>query len=229
MKRSEINKEMKNAVEFLEEHNFYLPKFAYWSLLDWKIEGKEIDEIIKNKLGWDITDYGSGNFSKNGLIHFTIRNGNPKDVLTGGKQYCEKIMIIKEGQMTYLHHHESKIEDIINRGGGILLIELYNVNQEEGLDDSDVKISIDGERNRLKAGSIIELKPGESITLFPNHYHRFWAKEGHGKVLIGEVSSVNDDYIDNTFLKPTKRFTEIEEDEDPLYLLSDDYEKMLNT
>ena len=228
MKRSEINNEMKIAVKFLQDQNFNLPKFAYWGLLDWKVKGKDIEEIIKNKLGWDITDYGSGNFSKNGLIHFTIRNGNPEDVLAGGKPYCEKVMIIKEGQMTYLHHHESKIEDIINRGGGILLIEVYNVSQEEGLDDSNVNISIDGEINQLEAGSIIELDPGESITLFPNHYHKFWTKKGHGRVLIGEVSSVNDDYVDNKFLKPTKRFTEIEEDEDPLYLLSDDYEKMLD-
>ena len=218
---------MENTVKFLEIQNFYLPKFAYWKLIDWKIKGNEIDDIIKNKLGWDITDYGSGNFSKNGLIHFTVRNGDPKDALTGGKPYCEKIMIIKEGQMTPLHHHQLKIEDIINRSGGTLLIEVYNVSQEEKLDNSDVKISIDGEQKHVKAGSVIELKPGESITIFPNHYHRFWAKDGNGKVLIGEVSSVNDDYKDNKFLTPTKRFTEIEEDEDPLYLLSDDYIKFL--
>ncbi len=227
MKRSEINKEMEKATKFLEIQNFYLPKFAFWKLNEWKSKGNEIDEVIKNKLGWDITDYGSGNFAKSGLIHFTTRNGDPKHSLMGGKPYCEKIMIIKEDQMTRLHHHLSKIEDIINRGGGILSIELYNVNQEDELDDSEVKISVDGVQKRIKAGSVIELKPGESITLFPNHYHRFWAKKGHGMVLIGEVSSVNDDYRDNKFLKPTKRFTRIEEDEEPLYLLSDDYEKFL--
>jgi len=227
MKRSEINKIMREAVNFLEENNFFLPKFAYWSLKEWKMKGDEIQEIVENKLGWDITDYGSGNFAKKGLIHFTIRNGNPKNLVKGGKSYCEKIMIIEENQLTNLHHHKKKIEDIINRGGGILIIELYNSTKDDKLDNTLVTISVDGTKKKLKAGSKIELGPGESITLTPLNYHRFWVKKGYGKVLIGEVSNVNDDYKDNIFLEETKRFTEIEEDEAPLYLLSDDYKKYL--
>ena len=46
-----------------------------------------------------------------------------------------------------------------------------------------------------------------------------------GKVLVGEVSKVNDDVNDNRFLKPTGRFPEIEEDEPPLHLLVGDYAK----
>jgi len=228
MRRSEINKAMREAVKFLEDQCFFMPKFAFWTINDWKNRGDEIQEIIENHLGWDITDYGSGDFSKKGLIHFTIRNGNPKKLPKGGKPYCEKIMIIEEGQLTNLHHHNQKIEDIINRGGGTLMIELYNVNTNNKLDDSPVNVSIDGVKNTLKAGSIIELLSGESITLTPIHYHKFWAKKGYGKVLIGEVSSVNDDYGDNIFLEKTMRFSEIEEDEEPLYLLYDDYKKYLS-
>ena len=228
MKRSEINKIMRDALKFFEEQKFYMPKYAYWKIEDWKKKGEEIREIIDNHLGWDITDFGSGDFSKIGLLHFTIRNGNIKDILQGGKPYCEKIMILEDGQSLPMHYHYSKIEDIINRGGGILMIQLYNPTEDSQLADTKVSVSIDGVSKTYEAGSIVELSPGESITLQNKIYHNFKAKEGHGKVLIGEVSSVNDDYVDNKFLEEAKRFGKIEEDEEPLYLMYDDYKKFIN-
>ncbi len=67
------------------------------------------------------------------------------------------------------------------------------------------------------------LEPGESITLPTRQYHKFWG-EG-SRVLVGEVSNVNDDNIDNRFYEPVGRFPDIEEDEEPLYLLCNDYGK----
>lgn len=228
MKRSYINNLMREAVDFLNEQKFYLPKFAYWNIEDWKSKGEEIREIIDNQLGWDITDFGHGNFSKFGLILFTIRNGNLEDLKKGGKAYCEKLMILNEEQITPMHYHFQKAEDIINRAGGILMVQLYNRTNDNELDDTPVTVSIDGTRLELEAGSIVELTPGESITLTPYLYHKFWAKKGHGKLLIGEVSGVNDDRVDNYFLKKLGRFPEIEEDETPIYLLYDDYKGFLN-
>ena len=72
----------------------------------------------------------------------------------------------------------------------------------------------------MPAGSRIRLSPGESITLEPHCYHTFW---GEGRVLVGEVSLVNDDQQDNHFLQPMGRFPDVEEDEPPLYLLTRDY------
>ena len=227
MKRSDINRIMREAVKFFEDQKFYLPKFAYWTIKDWKNKGEEIQEIMVNKLGWDITDYGSGDFSKIGLLHFTIRNGNIKDNLKGGKPYCEKIMILEDGQALPMHFHYNKIEDIINRGGGILQIQIYNSTKDEKLANTQLNVSIDGVSRTYEAGFIIELYPGDSITLKNKVYHNFKAKDGYGKVLIGEVSSVNDDYTDNKFLKNMNRFGEIDEDEEPLYLLYDDYEKYI--
>ncbi|MHA1293829.1 MAG: D-lyxose/D-mannose family sugar isomerase [Promethearchaeota archaeon] len=227
MKRSEINKLMHNAIEFLDQQKFYLPKFAFWTVNDWRNKGIEIREIIENQLGWDITDFGSGDFSKMGLILFTIRNGNLKDIKKGGKNYCEKIMIVEENQITPMHYHFQKNEDIINRGGGILMIQLYNPTENNGLADTAINVSIDGILYELEAGSKIELEPGESITLPTRLYHKFWAKKGGGRVLVGEVSGVNDDTIDNQFLKKIGRFNEIEEDEEPLYLLYTDYNKYI--
>ena len=69
------------------------------------------------------------------------------------------------------------------------------------------------------------LAPGESVTLMPGDWHKFWG-EG-GDVLIGEVSTVNDDVSDNIFRAPIGRFSEIEEDEAPTHLLVSDYPRWL--
>jgi D-lyxose ketol-isomerase len=70
MKRSELNKILQNAVKFLDRMNFKLPPYAYWSPEVWESKGSEYDEIRDNMLGWDITDFGSGNFRKKGLLLF---------------------------------------------------------------------------------------------------------------------------------------------------------------
>lgn len=227
MKRSEINYIMKEAINFLEKQKFYLPKFAYWKIEDWKKKGNEIDEIFDVDLGWDINDYGSGDFYKIGLMHFNLRNGKVDIANKDGKDYCEKIMIMEEGQQLPMHFHYKKMEDIINRGGGILMIQLYNSTADNKFDKSTISISLDGERRVVQAGGIIELTPGESITIPGRLFHKFFVKENHGKVLIGEVSRINDDKKDNFYYENVKRTPEIEEDEPPLYLLVSDYKKYL--
>lgn len=225
MKRSEINEILRQADEFIRQQNFYLPPFAYWTPEEWGRKGEEAHEIVDHKLGWDITDFGSGDFEKNGLFLFTVRNGSPENLETGqGKVYAEKIMIVDVDQITPYHFHWKKTEDIINRGGGRLLIRLYNSTPTEQMDDhSEVVLSVDGIKRKFPAGGVLELRPGESVTLPPYCYHQFW---GAGeRVLVGEVSSVNDDDADNRFSNPVGRFPAIEEDEQPLYLLVNDYER----
>ena len=222
MKRSEINQILRRADEFIRSRGFYLPPFAYWRPEEWRSKGPEVVEIVENNLGWDITDFGKGNFTKDGLFLFTIRNGHPDNwVQKTGKLYAEKLLIAEDQQVTPYHFHWAKMEDIINRGGGTLVIRLYNASAEDGLADTPVVVSLDGVARSLPAGSVLRLAPGESITLPPRLYHSFWA-EG-GQTLIGEVSLVNDDYRDNRFLDASGRFPAIEEDEAPLYLLVTDY------
>ena len=222
MKRSEINIKLKDAVNFLEQMNFKLPPFAYWSPEDWKTKGREYDEIRENMLGWDITDFGSGNFEKVGLLLFTIRNGNLNNKKYI-KTYAEKILIVEEDQITPLHFHWNKMEDIINRGGGNLMVQVYNSKEDGELTDAPVEISMDGRSFTVEAGTILRVTPGESITLPVGQYHKFWGEKGTGRVLIGEVSMVNDDHADNRFYEQTGRFSEIEEDEAPLYVLGNEY------
>ena len=224
MKRSEINTIIREADTFIRKHGFYLPPFAYWTPDDWTMRGDEVREIVEHKLGWDITDYGQGDYEGLGLFLFTIRNGSLEDLQRGkGRVYAEKLLVADVDQITPMHFHWSKTEDIINRGGGKLAIQLYNATEDEKLADTDVTVNMDGVKRIFKAGDIVLLQPGESITLVPYCYHKFWAEEG--RVLIGEVSTVNDDDADNCFYEKVGRFPEIEEDEPPLYLLVNDYLK----
>ena len=222
MKRSEVNTIMRDADAFLKEHKFWLPPFAYWTPRDWAAKGGEVREIVDRQLGWDITDFGSGDFERVGLFLFTLRNGTPENLRTGrGKLYAEKIMVVGVGQVTPLHFHWDKTEDIINRGGGKLAMQLYNATEDEGLADTDVVVSMDGVLRTVEAGGTAVLNPGESITLPPCGYHKFWGVES--RVLVGEVSVVNNDNTDNRFYELNGRFPQIEEDEVPLHLLVNDY------
>lgn len=225
MKRSEINTIIEDAVAFFRSNKYILPPFAYWTVQDWKTKGTEVENIVKNGLGWDITDYGIGDFMRYGLLLFTLRNGNLEDLEQGkGVPYAEKIMIAEAGQEHQMHFHWHKVEDIINRAGGDLVIELYTATENEKLADTNVELLVNGEMTHLPAGGQVRLKPGDSITLPTRTYHKFWA-EGE-RVMIGEVSMVNDDRVDNCFYQPfgSGRFSEIVEDEAPHHLLFTDYQ-----
>jgi len=224
MKRSEINRNLVLTKEFFEKMNVQLPKWAYWTPDDWKSSTNDLTEIKNNGLGWDITDFGSGDFEKIGLINFNPRNGSLEN---SDKPYCEKIILVKESQITPLHTHIDKKEDIINRGGGNLVIELRNGDLEANTNDLDVVVRIDGIPVTVEAGGLVVLEPGESIYLLPSTYHAFWGEKGSGSVLVGEVSTVNDDSKDNIFLDSNPRFPVIDEDEPPLHFLVNDYKAFL--
>ena len=221
MKRSEINAQIREALALTDALGFRLPPFARWTPEDWARKGPECDEIRHRMLGWDVTDYGQGDYDRLGLLLFTLRNGDKAD--PAGKTYCEKILISKEGQDSPDHFHWEKTEDIIVRGGGDLRIRLYNADENGGHADTDVVVSTDGTKRVLKAGAVLCLHPGESITLTPGLYHEFWAEPGHGAVLLGEVSKVNDDRGDNRFYAPIGRFPAVEEDVPAEHLLCFEY------
>jgi D-lyxose ketol-isomerase len=223
MKRSEINTEIQRAKELLAANGFALPPFAHWSPAEWKRAGAEHERLRVNGLGWDITDFGSGEFDRVGAVIFTLRNGNYRNPREG-TPYAEKVIVLKPGQQLPLHFHWEKTEDIINRAGGVLVLELFNARPDETVDrDSPVTVYCDGVSRGLPAGGTLELGPGESITITPRLFHRFWAKKGAGTLVCGEVSSLNDDRTDNCFAEKTKRFAEIEEDEPPVHLLCNEY------
>ncbi len=227
MKRSEINAIMAEADAFIRSFGFILPPFAYWTPGEMKARRAEIQGIVEARLGWDITDYGQGRFDELGLFLFTIRNGRLADLQAGGGMcYAEKLLISRKDQISPMHRHVVKAEDIINRGGAKLALELFSSDAEGKLDrTAPVSVFTDGIRRDMEAGDTLLLEPGESVTLMPGDWHAFWG-EG-GDVLIGEVSAVNDDETDNVFIDPIGRFSDIDEDVDPTHLLVSDYRSWL--
>ena len=221
MKRSEINAYIRQFRSALEGISFKLPPFCDIPAEEWKRLGHEYDEIRERMLGWDITDFGRGDFKKFGLQLVTIRNGRLND--PNSKTYAEKIMFVRAGQSTPLHFHWSKMEDIINRGGARLAVQVWMADRDEGLSAEDVPVTTDGITRIVPAGTILYLNPGESITMQRYLYHTFWGDGGDA--VVGEVSMVNDDTKDNRFLEKLPRFAEIEEDEEPEFLLCNEYPK----
>ena len=226
MKRSKINEALKELEAMCEKHCCYLPPFCHMTPQDWETAGHEYDEVRDCMLGWDITDYGKGDFDKFGFSLITIRNGNRNMADKYPKVYAEKLLYLKEGQYAPNHFHWFKTEDIINRGGGNCLIRVYNsLPNEEMYYESPVTVHLDGRQVVVPAGTQVRLKPGESIYIPQYLYHDFEVEQGTGAVLLGEVSQCNDDNTDNRFLPPVGRFPAIEEDEPPYRLLCNEYPK----
>jgi D-lyxose ketol-isomerase len=224
MKRSEINALIEKAKTLFQHNLIRLPPFAFWTPTEWASKGAEADEIRNNKLGWDLTDFGSGCFSAVGLLLFTVRNGNLKDP-ANIKNYAEKVMLVEEGQVTPFHFHWQKTEDIINRGGGNLVVELYNSDAADNFTKDPIRVRCDGVARTVEPGGSVVLRPGESITLTPRLYHKFYGQNKAGRVIVGEVSSVNDDATDNRFKDPAGRFPKIEEDAPIQHYLCNEYPK----
>ena len=223
MKRSEINAAVRTAEAFMAQMQVHLPPFARWTPLDWAElqHGSEsqgtVRELAERQLGWDVTDFGSGTYARTGLCLLALRNGLPG---VPGQTYAEKFLVVGVEQHTPMHFHWHKTEDIINRGGGVLAIRLQTSTQDGGLGTLNPVVFSDGRSVTVHPGGILRLHPGESVTLSPLLYHEFWAEDA--PVLVGEVSTINDDAGDNRFLNPLGRFPTIDEDEAPYRLLVGD-------
>jgi len=226
VKRSDINRIMGEADGMIRSFGFVLPPFAYWTPGEFRAR-RDARRILEARMGWDITDYGRGEFDRMGLFLFTLRNGSLADLERGrGMVYAEKLLISRQDQLSPMHTHVIKSEDIINRGGATLAVKLYGSDDAGGFArDRGGVVRCDGIDRPFAPGEILKLAPGESVTLMPGDWHAFWG-EG-GDVLIGEVSTVNDDVTDNVFVEPIGRFAEIEEDEAPMHLLVSDYDRWL--
>ena len=227
MKRSRVNEIMADAEDLIRHYGFVLPPFANWSPGEFKEYAPRAARVIEGRCGWDITDYGQGRFDQMGLFLFTLRNGSLADLQRGGGMcYAEKLLISRQDQLSPMHTHVIKAEDIINRGGATLVVELTGSDPEGNCSDKHGgMVRCDGIDVPYGPGQKLKLLPGESVTLMPGDWHAFWG-EG-GDVLIGEVSTVNDDVTDNVFREPIGRFARIEEDAAPTHLLVSDYEAWL--
>ena len=157
---------------------------------------------------WDVTDFGLGDFWRFGL---TLVN------LAEQPEYCEKVMYARKGQDTPQHYHRVKKEDIICRWGR-LAIRIYPDETAPAGGRASVRLQVNGAEREVPTDRALVLGAGERITLTPNVQHSFWADSDY--VIIGEVSTANDDVHDNYFEDPDiGRFSSIDEDEPPLVRL----------
>ena len=223
MKRSQVNDIMASGIDLIRSHNFALPAFAWWTPAEFLARREQAAHLIAARCGWDITDYGTGDFNRIGLFLFTLRNGRLDELSRGwGMTYAEKLLISRRDQISPMHRHVLKAEDIINRGGADLIVELFGSDDNgKFAPDRGGTVLCDGILLTFAPGEKLRLKPGESVTLMPGDWHAFWG-EG-GDVLIGEVSTVNDDEKDNIYREALGRFSKIIEDEEPRHLLVSDY------
>lgn len=225
MKRSSVNNAILESIDILDNAELRLPPFAYWNPDDWAAHKDQLGNMVKIGLGWDVTDFGTEDFAHCGGVLFTIRNGCINHP-TIGTPYAEKFIILRHAteQVLPMHFHRMKTEDIINRSGGTLMMKLYGSMSDGQLDEvNSITLMTDGIPRTFRPGEVFEIGKGESITLTPGIYHSFWAKKDAGDVVAGEISSINDDTIDNVFLGEINRFSCIDEDAAPLFFLCNEY------
>lgn len=218
LKRSVIEAAVARAKEVFGHFGVRLPEWGYWSAAQWQTAGRDYDAIRDCRLGWDVTDFGSGNFASIGRTLFTVRNGRTDDPRYP-RSYAEKLILDPENQRAPAHFHRSKREDIICRFGGSLLVQLTAATQDGKPSQRPLIAMVDGRAVGVPPGGVVRLLPGMSITIEPCVIHQFWGEagtgmqiDGIGYTVSGEISSVCDDAHDNVFLAPAERFPAIEED-----------------
>ena len=198
MKRSAINAIMRESEAFMRSFGFILPPFSRWSPDEMRARKGEIDGITGASLGWDITDFGLGDFEQTGLFlfhraqrplcrsaartrHALCRKGDDRPQGSGDANAPAS----SEGR----RHHQSR-----RRHAGDRAVWRYRrpVRPVQG-----TRVATDGIWRELAPGHKLRLSPGESVTLMPGDWHAFWG-EG-ADVFVAEVSTVNDDNTDNIF------------------------------
>lgn len=157
---------------------------------------------------WDITDAGLGDFDRCGLVLVNLAEE---------PEYCEKLMYARKHQLTQMHAHARKKEDIICRSGRLTL-ELWAGHPDKVSAGTPFELKKSGVMIPMRSGDRVTLDAGERVTLTPGIYHSFWPESE--ECIIGEVSTANDDVNDNLFVNPkVGRFSEIIEDEPAMFRL----------
>jgi D-lyxose ketol-isomerase len=222
LSRSVVEMSIDRMVATCAKFGVHLPPFAFWSADVWDGYPPAVEEIRDCMLGWDVTDFSSGDYANIGRTLFTLRNGS---VSKPGypKRYAEKLLLNPEGQRAPAHYHASKMEDIRNLAGGNMLVQLTRVSPAGQPVETSFEISRDGERLPIEAGGLLRLEAGQSVCIPPFTLHQFWGEPGTGITLSAEVSSVCDDRGDNYFVNPAQRFPEILEDVPRRHYLCHEY------
>jgi D-lyxose ketol-isomerase len=189
MKRSEINRALRDALRCFEA--------AHWAL--------------PPRPRWDVTDFGLGNFAQAGLVLVNLAElpeyceklmySRHHQVLPMHTHRWKKEDIVCRGGRLSLELWKGHPERL--REG-----ELFARGDE-------FPLRRNGDAMEVRSGEPFVIEAGERVTVEPGVYHAFWPESD--EAIIGEVSTFNDDAHDNFFVDPRiGRFPEIEEDEPPV-------------
>jgi len=201
MRRSQLDTIIDETRSIMARHGQILPPYALWTPAEWRARALETRLMRERGLGWNVATFKADAFAESGIVVFTTRMGDHRDLAAGrGKLYGEKIFVCRDGQRVPYHYHRVKTEDVVNRGGGSFVIDLLQVDEGGQPTDLPFELDRDGIRVTVPARASLSLAPGEGLTLDPLIAHAFRA-EG-GDVVCGEVSLANDDAADNYFLEP---------------------------
>ena len=220
MKRSDVNDNIGLAKDLFAAHRLVLPRWAHWSPDDWRGAGPGMRAVKDAGLGWEITDHGSGDFQRQGLVLFRLRDAqrSPTDSDEG---FAESVLLVQVHQVTPFHHHTHG-QDLVNRGGGDLVVQLHHAGPSDELDDDrPVTAVVDGVEVEFEPGGLARLTVGESLGVAPRVYHKFWAEMA--SCMVSEISSPANGRQDFHYLEDARRLPDIEEDEEPLHLLWHEY------
>ena len=161
MKRSEINQLITEGVVLFRKMGISLPPQAHWNLETWYEHRNLAEEMRKRSIGWDLTDFGSGDFSKIGMFNYTVSNGfidlttsKPAD-----QPYSNKVKIVKEGQ-AYPTYYAGFPTDLRNK-----LTSLTNQARNNGLGMWQVDINANSVRIRNESDL-------EQLAMWPKLYRR---------------------------------------------------------
>ena len=109
MKRSEINAAISEAKDMIDRYSWVLPKWGYWSKEEYN-NNPNLKNYLKNhQMGWDVTDFGKGEFEKKGITLFCIRNGIQGN--NDDKPYAEKLLLEVDSNQIELN---SKIDVLVD-------------------------------------------------------------------------------------------------------------------
>ena len=189
MKRSEINRALRDALRCFKASHWTLPP----------------------QPRWDVTDCGLGEFAKTGLV---LVNLAEQPEYCEKLMYAKFHQVLPMHT-----HLRKKEDIICRAGRlSVELWKGHPEHDREGelFARGDLfRLRRNGDLVEVRSGKPVLLEAGERVTVEPGVYHAFWPESD--EAVIGEVSTANDDAHDNFFVDPRiGRFPAIEEDEPPL-------------
>jgi D-lyxose ketol-isomerase len=209
MKRSQINAALQAARDLLARCQWDLPEWADWSEAEHAANPAVSACLYAQELGWDVTDFGQGDFEARGVTSFCIRNGEP--ALLSNQPGCEHLHFVADGQIWPFHAHKAKREEITVRCGGNLMVAFTRHGSFE-----DAPVWIDGSPINDPYSRFIRLSPGQSISIPCGLQHSLWSEPNSGPTLFSETSTSRNDRSDSFFLEEQTRFLPIDEDQPKL-------------